>query len=80
MPSGFQTPVGTVSFDPSLAMGQSTYFSLQDSAADINAHDGLVVLGETFSGSTATPEPADFALMGIGASLLLLWNRRKQRA
>ncbi len=77
--SNFETSMGMVSFNPSLNMGQSTYFALEDTAADINANGGLTVLGETFSGTTATPEPADFTLVGLGASLLLFW-RRKQKA
>ena len=74
--SNFQTDSGTVLFKPGLAMGQTTYFALEDSAADINAHGGLTVTGETFAGATATPEPADFVLVGIGGLALLLCRWR----
>ena len=77
----FQTSMGNVLFQPGLGMGQSTYFALQDSAADINSHGGLTITGETFAGqASSTPEPANFALVGLGGSLLLLLRKRKQQA
>lgn len=72
----FQTNVGTVNFDPSLPPGQSTYFSLEDSAADITANGGLSVRGETFA---ATPEPSEMALLGLGISLLAIGRKRWSR-
>jgi hypothetical protein len=71
----FQTNIGTVNFDPGLAPGQSTYFSLEDSAADITANGGLSVAGETFA-STATPEPSEMALVGLGISLFAIDRKR----
>lgn len=72
----FQTNMGTVSFAPSLASGGSTYFSIQDSAADLNANGGLKVSNVMFASSSSTPEPADFALLASGISVLLLFRRK----
>ncbi len=73
----FETAIATVMFHPGLAMGADTYFALEGSAADIEANGGLKVLGETFGSTTATPEPAALALLGLGGSLLYLlrWRR-----
>lgn len=74
----FETNVGTVTFGPALASGQSTYFSIEDSAADISANGGLAVTGETFA---STPEPSEVALVGLGISLFAFgrrrWNRKR---
>lgn len=74
----FQTNEGTVNFSPALAMGQSTYFALENSAADIIANGGLTVTGETFAAATATPEPGEMALAGLGMSLVLLSVRKRR--
>jgi hypothetical protein len=75
----FESAIGTVTFGPALSMGQNTYFSLQDSAADLNANGGLKVLSETFAGSTATPEPTDFALIALGGVVLLSFRNQRQK-
>jgi hypothetical protein len=74
MSQNFLTHEGTVNFGPNLRTGQSTYFSIENNPADIIANGGLTVAGETFSGTTATPEPSAFLLVGLGAFLLFFWR------
>jgi hypothetical protein len=76
----FETNKGTVTFDPTLASGASTYFSIEDSASDINANGGLAVSDLTFAPGTATPEPAGLALSGLGVSALSLFRRKRPAA
>ncbi len=52
----FETTQGDVTFNPGLASGSSTFFALEDTAADINANGGLQVSKIAFS---SAPEPAD---------------------
>ncbi len=76
----FQTTKGLVSFAPGLASGSSTYFAIENTASDINANGGLTVSGLQFASATAaTPEPADFALIGLGISLLLVGRSKFQK-
>jgi len=76
----FQTTEGMVQFGPALGTGQSTYFSIEDAASDLSANGGLTVSGVTFaSAGSAAPEPGEFALVSLGAGLLLVGRRRLKR-
>jgi hypothetical protein len=77
--SDFKTGMGTVMFNPSLMMGSSTYFSLMESGADINANGGLTVVGETFAGTAAAPEPAQVGTLVLGLLIALFAVRRRSR-
>ncbi len=76
----FQTTQGTVSFNPTLASGMSTYFAIQGNASDLNANGGLTISNLAFVGSTATPEPAGFALLALGLSSVLVLRRKFVRS
>lgn len=67
----FETTEGTVTFGPSLAPGSTTYFSIEDTATDINSNGGLQV-----SNIALAPEPAGFALAGMGLVVLILMRRQ----
>jgi hypothetical protein len=69
----FQTTEGDVSFAPTLTSGQATYFAIENTAADINANGGLTVSNVTFA---SVPEPADYALLGIGLAALGIFRRK----
>ncbi len=71
----FHTTEGIVTFNPTLMANSSTYFSIEDSAADINAKGGLSVSNLSFA-SAAAPEPVSFALLPLGVSALYLFRRR----
>ena len=71
----FQTTQGNVNFGPALNTGMSTFFSIEDNPADIMAHGGLSVSGVTLAG-TATPEPANMALLALGMGVLFLGGRK----
>lgn len=75
MSKNFLTYGGTVNFNPNLAAGQSTYFSIEDNPADIIANGGLTVTGETFAQTSAVPEPSAFVLAGFGIALLFFRRR-----
>lgn len=78
MSQNFLTYEGTVNFGPNLGTGQSTYFSIENNPADILANGRLTVTGATFAGTTVTPEPSAFLLVGLGASLLLFWRLKSR--
>ena len=71
------TTIGTVGFLPPLGPNMSTYFALEDSAADINANGGLTVLSSTFA--NATPEPSSAALLVAGLTAVLAGLRTKKK-
>jgi len=70
----FETTEGNIAFAPTLLPGTSTYFSIEDSAADINANGGLTVSNLTYA-----PEPSTYALLIFGVATLFLL-RHKLRA
>ena len=72
----FQTTMGSVNFGPSLDAGMSTFFSIENNPADINAHGGLSISGVTFGAGNAAPEPANMALVALGMVALLLGSRK----
>jgi hypothetical protein len=77
----FETTMGTVTFNPTLATGSSTYFAIEDAPTDINANGGLAVSDVALAtGMTGAPEPAAIALMASGLGLLVLLRRRLVRA
>lgn len=85
-PTGYEGPItfftnigagsssGTVNFAGGLADGASTYFGLENSPARIVASDPGVI-----ATPTTAPEPATFALSGVGLAALALGGLRRRR-
>jgi hypothetical protein len=77
----FETTMGTVTFNPTLMTGSSTYFAIEDAPADINANGGLSVSDVMLApGMTAAPEPANIALLAVGIGLFLVFRKRLVRS
>ena len=71
--SGNTSQSGTYSF--AVTAGDQFGFYIEAQEAAFGANSGATI--SSFDAPTSTPEPASFALFGIGAALLALQRRKR---